>query len=84
MYADTKRYREAIKAYREVRILGDAPDEIKAEATYRCGLCYHAIQYSDSARMCMEEVAKRYPDDAWARKARGVLYAWEHYRTAVQ
>jgi len=77
-YMDMGRYRDAIAAFRDVRNLKGAPVELKAEATYLSGLCYRAIGYNNSARRCMEEVVKRYPESPLARKARGALFVWSN------
>ncbi len=79
MYAEAKRHREAIRAYREVTTLKDVPDLTKAEAAYRMGMCYHAIGSKASAERCMREVAAGYPRTRWAREARGALYVWAAY-----
>ncbi|MHB9038249.1 MAG: tetratricopeptide repeat protein, partial [Armatimonadota bacterium] len=82
IYFNAKRYIEAIKAFKEVRSLKDAPSETKAQATYRSGLCYQAIKFNNSARMCMNEVIKRYSGSQWARQARGQLYLWGELKPA--
>ena len=79
VYYQAKGYRDAIKAFKEVRNLKDAPAEMKAEATYRSGLCYSAMKYYNSARICMDEVLKTYSDSRWASKAKGALYVWATY-----
>lgn len=79
IYLNAKKYREAIKVFKEVRDMKDAPSDTKAEATYRSGLCYKAINYDSSARICMNEVVSKYPDTPWAKRARGMLYVWDSY-----
>jgi tetratricopeptide (TPR) repeat protein len=78
IYYKAKRWREALKAYKEVRTLKDAPDEMKAEATYRSGLCYREIDYDNSARRCMQEVARRYGETRWASRAEERLQMWSY------
>lgn len=84
IHFNAERYRPALKAFKEVRKCRDAPDDMKAEATYRSGLCYRSLKYNDSALMCMEEVAKKYPDSQWARQVRGQLYLWGELKPAAE
>jgi tetratricopeptide (TPR) repeat protein len=80
-YYGGRHYREALGVLKSVRTLKDAPDEARAEATYRSGLCYQAMSYATSARMCMERVLAHYPQSQWAASAEGALLMWSAYGT---
>ena len=41
-------------AFKEVREFRDAPAEMNAGATYRCGVCYKVIRYASSAHSVHE------------------------------
>lgn len=84
VYYKAKKYRDAVKVYKEVRNLKGAPAEMKAEAAYRTGFCYYEIKSYNSARRCMENVIKLYPDSEWAKKARGMIYVWDNFGTNVK
>lgn len=80
-YYKAKRYSDAIKAFKEVMDLKGVSAEMNAEATYNSGLCYYEIKSYSSARKCMDNVIKLYPDSEWAKEAINMLYIWDDLQT---
>jgi tetratricopeptide (TPR) repeat protein len=78
-YVAARKFREAATMCRGVLALRDSTEDARAHAEYQLGVCYHNSNMDAAARQAMQNVAKRYSDSEWAKKARGMLYVWETY-----
>lgn len=81
-YERMGRHLDAISVFERLRSSSSAPAEIRAEAAYRCGLCYYTLADDKSGRTWMDEVVRLHPDSRWARQTRAQMYVWAKYPQA--
>ena len=81
-YVSVEKYKEGALICKDVLALAGSSDEARAHAEYQLGICYHSSNMDSAAQMAMRNVASRYSDSKWARKARGNVYIWSNYRVS--
>ena len=82
MYMGVERYAESVDAYRNQLRTGTGSDELRARTIYRVGMCYYEhLGNTELAKDYMQWLVDDYPDNQWAKKARGALYVWSNYGT---
>lgn len=73
---DRGNYEVAAGIVREVLNTPGIKDEVASNARYRLGVHCWNLGDKDSARKHMHYVVDYYPSTYWAKRARGMLYAW--------
>ncbi|MDO8588672.1 MAG: tetratricopeptide repeat protein, partial [Armatimonadota bacterium] len=83
IYLRAGNWKEAARAFERERQTGGVSSDVIYRALCNLGECYYRTGDLPSARLYMTQIVDRWPDSAWARKARGQLYLWGQLDTGA-